>query len=1179
LVGPNQEGLDAGDVAGFAAEILLDPMTYASFGMNAVTKAAKALKAAGLFKNPVQIAKRLGKPVYGNATARHALTPREVLDDAIKADPLNEERFLNAVFKGKSAGKTMADLPQDIARQLDEPVGGMLNIGVPFMEHTERTLHNPKLAEALDKTLGNLRYGTTAGRALNTMFSSGHTQGKFGESRVLQESTVPVLKQHEDALRNEFNQRIARLKSMAQSARDDLAKDYGLLEQNPKYQTTLLFEGYDPNDPIVRNFYYALNNPPGTAGTTKALTTKALTTTTTPLSNLSKASEELRREHRMLEEFAKQTAREARLPVSDLNDLFAEHNYRHIIPGPAQHPAPDSIKDVLSKREAALKNVPLGTTQISKAFEMLAPHEAIRRGEAYGPLLSDDMLRQLLRDRVGIPKKGLTEKGMQKLQQLHEEFKAGNITEDEAAKALKEIKKEESFDRLKYLIESAKKYTPEQLSGGLFLDPVSSLEIATNAIAKSAARSRAFQELAERPDVLDAYVKSGSKMIPMDEAYKRLGLDPKAPNADPNLLKIGNAPNASPNLQNIVNLNMVPEQLVADLLPLDKEAKTPTALRQLFDKLGSLTQWTKAFQTGSITSPSFHVRNRFSGAATNAYTGTTPPLSALQGLLNSVKNAAAQVSTGGNSTEYLSPAKLLARGMSIPGLHLNEALQQQAKLMGRTLRDEADASNFVRELLAGAGGSTQAMHSADNMIENLFGEGQFLGGLQGPSGPDAFSYGKILDDLKEIGKIRDWNGLKELFMGAKGSDIGNQSVKRAEHTSPFLKAGEKLSEYVEAQNRVNPWLDQVLQGVDPIEAMDRVNRAQVNYHRSNYTPFENEVLTTLIPYYKFGKGSALAHADELLTKPGGALSHLIQTTGTLNDKDEIIPAHVKEKLAIPINSLPLPQFIKNYLLPDDPETKRYLSSLGLAYEDPLTWITGQPGGLPFNLETLREGLGRLNPVIKAIGELLTGRSFFQRDETGSGRLLTEQDPPLGRLLANLWQLPMEKPLNYEDSRDLANRLSGAGFGVPVEVALSNSPFSRFLTTAKNLTDPRPNTMLKKALNAATGLRLEDVAPGARDAVLRGLQAEQIKQMPYAESHTEVYVPKRQWEKLSNEDLKKLEEFRLLERARRRRNKARQAERQRRDLEELLDTDVGDEPLLYPLIDPQLDPQFDQFLMR
>lgn len=47
ILSPNQEGLDAGDVAGFGAEILTDPLSWSKFGTKALTEAGKRAKAAG----------------------------------------------------------------------------------------------------------------------------------------------------------------------------------------------------------------------------------------------------------------------------------------------------------------------------------------------------------------------------------------------------------------------------------------------------------------------------------------------------------------------------------------------------------------------------------------------------------------------------------------------------------------------------------------------------------------------------------------------------------------------------------------------------------------------------------------------------------------------------------------------------------------------------------------------------------------------------------------------------------------------------------------------------------------------------------------------------------------------------------------------------------------------------
>ena len=85
LAGPNQVGrLDAGDVAGFGAEILLDPTTYLTFGASAVGKAGKVAKAAGLSTKGAARYRTLGRALAdstpdvlkaaGEAAAKHGTT-------------------------------------------------------------------------------------------------------------------------------------------------------------------------------------------------------------------------------------------------------------------------------------------------------------------------------------------------------------------------------------------------------------------------------------------------------------------------------------------------------------------------------------------------------------------------------------------------------------------------------------------------------------------------------------------------------------------------------------------------------------------------------------------------------------------------------------------------------------------------------------------------------------------------------------------------------------------------------------------------------------------------------------------------------------------------------------------------------------------------------------------------
>lgn len=129
LLNRNRPGLDVGDVLGFAGEVALDPLTYMTFGASALTKGGKALQKAGMLDDVTKVgAAKLGKPV-GKRVARMNVKVKDMLDpvrfggdtDALRAATGRVE----AAAKGM--GKSLDEL-------LDERVGGLMGLGVPFAQ-------------------------------------------------------------------------------------------------------------------------------------------------------------------------------------------------------------------------------------------------------------------------------------------------------------------------------------------------------------------------------------------------------------------------------------------------------------------------------------------------------------------------------------------------------------------------------------------------------------------------------------------------------------------------------------------------------------------------------------------------------------------------------------------------------------------------------------------------------------------------------------------------------------------------------------------------------------------------------------------------------------------------------------------------------------------------------------
>jgi hypothetical protein len=297
-------------------------------------------------------------------------------------------------------------------------------------------------------------------------------------------------------------------------------------------------------------------------------------------------------------------------------------------------------------------------------------------------------------------------------------------------------------------------------------------------------------------------------------------------------------------------------------------------------------------------------------------------------------------------------------------------------------------------------------------------------------------------------------------------------------------AGEELGHYVEGLNRIAPFLNQLKKGVDPAEAAERVGAAQVKYGNVNYTPIERQLMRRLFPFYSFTSRTAKRITEELMQRPGGALSHTIRASNS-SGKDDLVPDYVRETAPIPITDNPILEAI----IGKAPQgTNRYITGLGLMHEDPLSFgLTPRSIGM--------EALSRTNPLIKGPLEWATGRSFNSKTSDGTGRRLDSLDPTLGRLLANFAgkSQPLDTPLWLEQ-------------------LLNNSPASVALNRAKALTDTRkrwgesPLPGPAALVNAMTGIRVTDISPEQRQRTLEGLVDERLRDHG-AKTFERTYIPK------------------------------------------------------------------------
>ena len=300
-----------------------------------------------------------------------------------------------------------------------------------------------------------------------------------------------------------------------------------------------------------------------------------------------------------------------------------------------------------------------------------------------------------------------------------------------------------------------------------------------------------------------------------------------------------------------------------------------------------------------------------------------------------------------------------------------------------------------------------------------------------------------------------------------------------------LEIGGQTAANIEWVNRVSLYDFLRKKGWTPETAAQKVREVHVDY--GDITPFERD-LKLLIPFYSFSRKMLGQTLHGLAESPGGAMATAIKVSNRSRKPSELTPDYVAETTSIPLGE-------------SEDGTKRYITGFGMPWEDPLSFFGKGVRGTGLEL------MSRMNPLVKGPAEYASGVSFFQSTPEG-GRPIGDQDPLLGRLAANV-----------TGSKDAYK------FGELTEAALANSPATRYLSTARQLTDPRKD-ILSKAINMLTGVRITDVSPNTQDSLLRSRAAAALKEAG-GRQFVRTYLPQSTKEKLTPNELANAEELHAL----------------------------------------------------
>ncbi len=466
----------------------------------------------------------------------------------------------------------------------------------------------------------------------------------------------------------------------------------------------------------------------------------------------------------------------------------------------------------------------------------------------------------------------------------------------------------------------------------------------------------------------------------------------------------------------------------------DDVAADATRYMKSFNAPDEVKSWVKAMDKftnlfrGSVTAafPAFHVRNFFSGQYQNYIGGAFDPKAA-------------------GPMRYLRP--IYDADNLVQGKAISDVLDIPAvKAAGIT--DAKKATDWVAQ---------QAF--ANNLSHKSVG---ISGDILGDTHADLISAMPGLSPARrDLTDVKGMLGAPLPRSWKEANPLNTRGVASNEDVFAPFRAGRNTGHYVESLNRLGPFIAFLKQGMDPAEAARRVKKLQGDY--SALTQFERGV-SRAVPFYSFTRSTAPYMVQNLIENPGGKMAQTIRAMNDMRGRSTVTPDYIGETASIPAGTA-------------EDGSQRYITGLGLMMEDPLSFMgNGVRGGL-------LEGASRLNPLIKAPLEWMTGQSFFQKGPQG-GRELDDLDPTLGRTVANI------KQMVTGEETDFAKPI----FNSPAtEFIAGNLPVSRILTTVRQMTDPR-RSAVEKAINFGTGVKSSLISPAAQEAILRESVEDELKKL-------------------------------------------------------------------------------------
>ncbi len=261
VVAPNRVGkLDAGDWAGFGAEVLLDPFSWIGAPMSAISKGGKVARSAGLLDDLGQVAR--ASAVRGiKPTGKRVSRMRHTLADLV--DVGDEATRATRRQKATDIATEMGTTYEAVA---DKPLGGLLSIGPlgrPWATAGTGEMAQ-KVAGGMDVLGEGLRFGNVPG----TKYSPGRHLAQMFKKTVKETKSEPFQRVLGDPANiRGAAEETARIRGITLRLASTLKDKAGKVDPNDLQAMRRFVEGIDdPANEAMTEIYDVLHTELGKQG-------------------------------------------------------------------------------------------------------------------------------------------------------------------------------------------------------------------------------------------------------------------------------------------------------------------------------------------------------------------------------------------------------------------------------------------------------------------------------------------------------------------------------------------------------------------------------------------------------------------------------------------------------------------------------------------------------------------------------------------------------------------------------------------------------------------------------------------------------------------------------------------------------------------------------------------------